>query len=54
MRSATSRAIVHLKIRGAVEYVDAGDEVTETADSESQCAAYLDFCRHRGVDPPVR
>jgi hypothetical protein len=43
--------IVHLKIRGAVEYVNAGGEVTETADSASQRVAYLDFCRVHGVHP---
>ena len=43
--------VVHIKITGAVEYFDEAGAVTGQADSASQRAAYLDWCRETGSDP---
>jgi 2,4'-dihydroxyacetophenone dioxygenase len=43
--------VVHLKITGAVEYLDEGGQVIAVYDSGSQRAVYLASCRERGVDP---
>jgi hypothetical protein len=43
--------IVHIKVTGAVEYLDAGGHVTERADSASQLATYLGWCDQQGVEP---
>jgi 2,4'-dihydroxyacetophenone dioxygenase len=43
--------IVHIKVTGAVEYLDDAGQVIEVADSASQCAAYLAWCREHGADP---
>jgi 2,4'-dihydroxyacetophenone dioxygenase len=43
--------VVHIKVTGAVEYFDEAGAVTGQADSASQRAAYLDWCREAGSDP---
>jgi anti-sigma factor ChrR (cupin superfamily) len=45
--------VVHIKITGAVEYFDEAGTVTGRADSATQRAAYLDWCRENGADPAV-
>jgi 2,4'-dihydroxyacetophenone dioxygenase len=45
--------VVHIKITGAVEYFDEAGAVTGRADSATQRAAYLDWCRETGSDPAV-
>ncbi|SOD74948.1 hypothetical protein SAMN05892883_4142 [Jatrophihabitans sp. GAS493] len=46
-----THCIVHIKITGAVEYLDADGAVIGGADSASQYRLYLDWCRDHGVDP---
>jgi len=46
--------VLHLKIAGAVEYVDDSGRVTETVDSASQRAIYLSWCARRGAEPAAR
>jgi len=43
--------VVHIKVLGAVEYLDDEDRVIEVADSGSQCATYLAWCEQHGVTP---
>jgi 2,4'-dihydroxyacetophenone dioxygenase len=43
--------VVHFNIAGAVEYLDDGGQVIAVCDSTSQRAAYLGWCRERGVEP---
>lgn len=43
--------LVHIKITGAVEYLDGQGQVTGQADAASQRAAYLDWCASQGVTP---
>lgn len=43
--------VVHIRVRGAVEFLDAAGRVVATADSASQRAAYLDWCRRHGIPP---
>ncbi|HEX3711470.1 MAG TPA: cupin domain-containing protein [Trebonia sp.] len=43
--------IVHIKITGAVEYLDESGAVTGSADSATQYAAYLAWCRETGTEP---
>ncbi len=46
--------IVHIKITGAVQYLDDTDTVIDTADAASQCAAYLAWCIQHGQDPAAQ
>jgi 2,4'-dihydroxyacetophenone dioxygenase len=46
--------VLHLKITGAVEYLDSSGQVTETADSASQRAIYLNWCASHRVEPAPR
>jgi 2,4'-dihydroxyacetophenone dioxygenase len=46
--------IVHIKVVGAVEYLDADDNVTGRADSASQLASYLAWCTRQGVEPATQ
>ena len=46
--------VVHIKVTGAVEYLDEAGAVTGQADSASQRAAYLDWCRETGSEPACR
>jgi hypothetical protein len=43
--------VVHFNIVGAVEYLDDAGHVIAVADSASQRAAYLAWCREHGVAP---
>jgi 2,4'-dihydroxyacetophenone dioxygenase len=43
--------IVHLKILGAVEYLDAEDQVIDFADAESQRRTYLAWCEQQHSEP---
>jgi 2,4'-dihydroxyacetophenone dioxygenase len=43
--------LVHIKITGAVEYLDEHGQVTGQADAASQRATYLDWCAQQGVTP---
>jgi len=43
--------VVHIKVTGTVEYFDEAGAVTGQADSASQRAAYLGWCRETGSDP---
>jgi 2,4'-dihydroxyacetophenone dioxygenase len=43
--------IVHVKVVGVVEYLDANDQVAVLVDSASERAAYLAGCERQGVDP---
>ena len=43
--------VLHLKVTGAVEYLDASGRVTETVDSASQRATYLGWCAAHGAEP---
>jgi 2,4'-dihydroxyacetophenone dioxygenase len=43
--------VIHLNIVGAVEYLDGAGRVIAVADSASQLAAYLTWCREHGVAP---
>jgi len=43
--------VLHLKVTGAVEYLDTGGNVTETVDSASQRAIYIDWCARHGAKP---
>lgn len=46
--------IVHIKITGAVQYLDDAGTVIETADAASQSAAYLAWCQQHGEQPSVQ
>jgi hypothetical protein len=46
--------IVHIKITGAVEYLDESGAVTGSADSATQHAAYLAWCRETGTEPAAQ
>jgi 2,4'-dihydroxyacetophenone dioxygenase len=43
--------IVHIKVNGAVEYLNASGRVTERADSASQLATYRSWCDEQSVEP---
>jgi 2,4'-dihydroxyacetophenone dioxygenase len=43
--------VLHFKVTGAVEYLDANGQVTETVDSASQRSIYLDWCARHGAEP---
>ncbi len=43
--------VVHLKILGAVEYLDAEDQVIDTANTESQRRTYLAWCEQHHTEP---
>jgi 2,4'-dihydroxyacetophenone dioxygenase len=43
--------IVHLKILGAVEYLDAEDQVIDIADAGSQRRTYLAWCEQHHTEP---
>ena len=40
-----------IKVTGAVEYLGEDGQVIETVSTETQCAAYLAWCREHGVRP---
>jgi 2,4'-dihydroxyacetophenone dioxygenase len=46
--------VVHIKVTGAVEYLDESGAVTGTADAASQRAAYLAWCRETGTEPAAQ
>jgi hypothetical protein len=46
--------IVHIKITGAVEYLDESGAVTGSADSATQYAAYLAWCGETGTEPAAQ
>jgi 2,4'-dihydroxyacetophenone dioxygenase len=46
--------IVHIKVVGAVEYLDADGHVTGRADAASQLATYLAWCTRQGVEPATQ
>ena len=43
--------VVHLKTVGAVEYLDAEDQVIDTADAGSQRRTYLAWCEEHQTEP---
>jgi 2,4'-dihydroxyacetophenone dioxygenase len=43
--------VLHLKITGAIEYLDPSGQVTETVNSASQRAAYLAWCARTDAEP---
>ncbi len=43
--------VIHIKVTGAVEYLDSSGGVIETVDSGTQRATYLAWCREHGVEP---
>jgi 2,4'-dihydroxyacetophenone dioxygenase len=43
--------VVHIKVVGAVEYLDESGAVVDTADSATQRAAYLAWCEETGTEP---
>ena len=43
--------IVHIKVTGAVNYLDEDGQVIETVSAETQRAVYLAWCREHGVRP---
>lgn len=43
--------VLHLKITGAIQYIGANGQVTETVDSASQRAVYLNWCAREGTEP---
>jgi 2,4'-dihydroxyacetophenone dioxygenase len=43
--------VLHLKITGAIEYLDDSGQVTETVNSASQRAVYLRWCARAGAEP---
>jgi 2,4'-dihydroxyacetophenone dioxygenase len=49
-----SECIVHIKITGAVEYLDPAGRVTGRADAASQLAAYLAWCDQHDITPSAR
>ena len=46
--------IVHIKVVGAVEYLDESGTVIGTADAATQHAAYLAWCRETGTEPAAQ
>jgi anti-sigma factor ChrR (cupin superfamily) len=46
--------IVHIKVTGDVEYLDASGAVTSVANSASQQAAYLAWCEQAGTEPAAQ
>lgn len=46
--------VVHIKVVGAVEYLDDDAHVIDTADSTSQQATYLAWCNRHDVEPAER
>ena len=46
--------VVHIKVVGAVQYLDRDGNVIDVADSASQRATYLAWCRQHGVEPTTR
>ena len=43
--------VIHLRVVGAIEYLDETGEVIATYDSASQYAVYREWCRGHGVEP---
>jgi hypothetical protein len=43
--------VVHIKVVGAVEYLDGSGAVVDVADCASQLATYLAWCDRQGVEP---
>ncbi|HEY3035176.1 MAG TPA: zinc-binding dehydrogenase [Streptosporangiaceae bacterium] len=43
--------VVHIKVTGAVEYLDDDGHVTETVNAQSQRAIYLRWCQQHNVKP---
>lgn len=46
--------IVHIKVVGAVEYLDDSGHVVGQADSSSQCTTYVEWCHRHGDEPSPR
>jgi 2,4'-dihydroxyacetophenone dioxygenase len=46
--------ILHLKVAGAIDYLDSGGQVFDTADATTQRRAYLDWCAEHGTEPDER
>jgi hypothetical protein len=46
--------VLHLKITGAVEYLDNSGRVTDTVHGASQRAIFLSWCARRGAEPAAR
>jgi hypothetical protein len=46
--------IIHIKITGAVEYLDTDGAVIESADAASQHRVYLGWCRHHNIAPALQ
>jgi 2,4'-dihydroxyacetophenone dioxygenase len=46
--------VLHLKITGTIDYINADGEVTGTVDAATQSEAYLDWCAQRGTQPDQR
>jgi len=43
--------VVHIKVAGVIEYLDADGQVTETVSAATQRGVYLAWCREHGVRP---
>jgi 2,4'-dihydroxyacetophenone dioxygenase len=43
--------VVHIKITGAVEYLDSSGAVIDIADTTTQSATYLTWCANHRVEP---
>jgi hypothetical protein len=46
--------VVYIKVVGTIEYLGGNGEVVESANAETQRAAYLAWCREHGVRPDAR
>ena len=46
--------VLHLKIAGAIDYLDSDGQVFDTVDATTQRRAYLDWCAEHGTEPDER
>lgn len=46
--------VIHIKVHGAVEYLDDAGHLTGHADAASQAAAYQTWCRQHDIEPSPR
>ena len=46
--------VLHLKVVGAIDYLDSDGQVFDTVDATTQRRAYLDWCAEHGTEPDER
>ena len=46
--------VLHLKVAGAIDYLDSDGQVFDIADATTRRRAYLDWCAEHGTEPDER